>query len=369
MYAVAARLDPDNYHELARATFAEMALAGIGVIGEFHYVHHQPDGTPYAETNVMGEAVIAAARDVGVRLTLLDTVYLHGGFARTGEDRHRDLEPGQLRFGDGSADRFIDRAARAEGDVSPGVRLGAAVHSVRAVDPHSMAAVACWAAEVQRPLHIHVSEQPTENEECRRVYGGSPVELLDRSGVLSPNTTLVHGTHVGRDDIGVIAGSGAGCCFCPTTERDLADGIGPSRSLAEAGVALSLGTDSQACIDVLGEVQALAHHDRLASLERGGHSAPELLSMATGAGYDALGWPGGGELAVGGLADFTTVGLGSVRLAGAEPESLLASVAFAATGADVTHTIVGGDLIVADGRHHEIDVPDLLRRSIRAVTA
>jgi formiminoglutamate deiminase len=358
MYALAERLTPDGYHALARAAFAEMALAGVTAVGEFHYVHHQPGGKPYADPNAMGHALIAAAADAGIRVTLLDTCYLHGGVDRPAEGV-------QLRFSDGSAGGWAERAgALADGTT---VRIGAAVHSVRAVDPASAAEVAAWAAARNAPLHVHLSEQPAENDACQARYGGSPAEVLDRAGALADRTTAVHGTHLTGADRALLAARGSGVCLCPTTERDLADGIGPAAALRDAGVPLSLGSDSNAVVDLFEEARAVELDERLASGLRGHFGAVELLAAATDRGARALGWQAG-RIEPGRLADLTTVRLDSVRLAGIPAEDALDGVAFAATAADVTDTIVGGDVVVADGLHRRYpDVPALLRDALAAL--
>lgn len=363
MCGVAQHLDPDTYFRLARATYAEMALAGISVVGEFHYVHHQPDGTPYADANAMGEALLAAATEAGIRITLLDTCYLHGGLTADG---HQPLGDHQRRFADRNADAWAARsdARRAAGDVV----LGAAVHSVRAVDPASMAVVGKWASGRGAPVHVHLSEQPAENEACLAHHGRTPTELLHDAGLLGEDLTAVHATHLSDADLGLLATTRSGVCLCPTTERDLADGIGPAGSLATAGVPLSLGSDSHAVIDPFEEARAVELDERLATLVRGTHSAAALLTAATATGYAALGWDGGGVLATGAPADLTTVGLDSVRLAGTDADTALASVVFAAIAADVTHVVVAGNVVVRDGVHTSIDVPAELDASIRSVT-
>ena len=214
---VAARLDPDRYHRLARAVFAEMALAGIGVVGEFHYVHHRPDGGAHDDPGAMGKAVVAAARDAGIRLSLLDTLYLHGGLDPASDGGYGPLRPEQARFSDGSAERWADRAEELASAVSgPAVRVGAAVHSVRAVDPPSIKVAADWARERGAPLHFHASEQPAENQQCLDVHGMTPTEVIARAGGLGPGTTLVHATHACERDQAMIGGAGSHCCLCPT---------------------------------------------------------------------------------------------------------------------------------------------------------
>jgi formiminoglutamate deiminase len=352
MYAEVEALDPDRYHRLARATFAEMAMAGVATVGEFHYVHHALGGEPYADPNAMAAAIVAAAADTGIRITLLDTCYLRGGIGV-------ELDEIQRRFSDGDALGWAARASELADE--PGVRIGAAIHSVRAVDPPAMEIVAAWAAERGAPLHAHVSEQRAENEQCLEVYGCSPTELLDRHGVLSDRFTAVHFTHTIEADQATLGDAGASCCLCPTTERDLADGIGPSRALRDAGLGIALGSDSHAVIDLLEEARAVELDERLASGVRGSHDAPVLLGMASEHGHAALGWSDAGRIEPGALADLTTIGFDSVRLAGTRDEDALDAVVFAATAADVRHVVVGGRVVVADGRHVSIDVPAELR--------
>jgi formiminoglutamate deiminase len=355
MYEVAERIDPGSYLALARATFAEMALAGITAVGEFHYLHHGPGGARYEDPNELGKAMIAAAGDAGVRITLLDTCYLHGGI-------DREPEGAQLRFSDGSAEAWAERADALE--PGPLARIGAAIHSVRAVDPESARRVAAFAAERSWPLHAHVSEQPAENEDCRAAYGTSPTGLLGEAGALSERFTAVHATHPADDDFGLLGSGGCGVCLCPTTERDLADGVGPARRLAEAGVRLSLGTDSHAVIDMFEEARAVELDERLESGLRGGHSGAELLGAATVAGCAGIGWPEAGRIEPGGLADLVTVGLDGVRLAGTRPEDLIASLVFAGEAGDVRQVMVGGELVVSEGVHVRLDVADELARAI-----
>jgi len=364
MYAVAARLTPATYYALARAVYAEMALAGITCVGEFHYLHHDVDGAPYADPNAMSQALVDAARDAGVRLTLLDTCYLTADVGGT------PLSGTQLRFDDQSVTGWVERAdnlaARLAEDAE--VRMGAAIHSVRAVPAEALPVVSAWAARHARPLHVHLSEQRAENDACQNAYGCSPTELLSKAGVLGPHTTAVHATHLSPTDIGLLGGSGTGLCMCPTTERDLADGIGPAHELGSAGSPVSLGSDSQAVIDLLEEARGVELDERLASQQRGHWSAKELLLAATSNGAGALGWPELGHLAPGQLADFITIGFDSVRTADAASSSALETAVFAATATDVHSVVVGGRVVVRRGRHVLVDdVAGCLRRSVRAV--
>ncbi|MEO6143479.1 MAG: formimidoylglutamate deiminase [Dermatophilaceae bacterium] len=351
MYAVAAQLNPDSYLALAAATYAEMALAGITAVGEFHYLHHAPGGVCYDDPNAMGEALSQAAADAGIRLTLLDTCYLAGGLSATG---HGPLEARQKRFGDGDADRWSQRVAGLK--ETDGMRVGAAIHSVRAVPREQLGLVV--AAATGRPLHVHLSEQPAENEACQGFYGMTPTALLESEGVLSPMTTAVHATHLTNEDIATLGRTRTTVCLCPTTERDLADGIGPARRLHDAGSPIALGSDQHAVIDLLEEARALEMHERLDSLQRGRFRLDELLSAATR--HDSLGWSDAGRLAVGARADLVAVRLDSPRTAGSAPGQIILS----ATSADVDTVIVDGRTVVADGRHLLGHVGAMLKRAI-----
>ena len=351
MYSVAAQLDPDSYLALATATYAEMALAGITAVGEFHYLHHAPGGVPYDNPNAMGEALRQAASEAGIRLTLLDTCYIAGGLSATG---HSPLDATQQRFSDGDADHWAQRASGLKD--SDGMRVGAAIHSVRAVPRDQLGHVV--AAASGRPLHVHLSEQPAENEACQEFYGRTPTALLDAEGVLGPLTSAVHATHLTDVDIATLGRTGTTVCLCPTTERDLADGIGPARRLQDVGSPLSLGSDQHAVIDLLEEARALEMDERLNSLQRGRFGLDELLSAATR--HESLGWDDAGRLEVGARADLVAVRLDSPRTAGSAPHQIILT----ATGADVDSVIVDGRTVVSGGRHLLGDVGMLLQKAI-----
>jgi formiminoglutamate deiminase len=356
MYAVAQRLDPERYLALARATYAEMALAGITCVGEFHYVHHDVDGRRYAEPNAMSAALVEAAAQAGIRITLLDTCYL------TASVDGAPLMGPQRRFGDGDAAGWAERASafRPDGDH---VRVGAAVHSVRAVPADQIPVVVDWADAQESPLHVHLSEQRAENRTCLAHYHRTPTELLADAGLLGPRTTAVHATHLTDSDRTELGDTETGVCFCPTTERDLADGFGPARALVDAGSPLSLGSDSHAVVDLFEEARAVELHERLHTERRGHFSPAELLRAASATGHAALGWTDAGAIAVGSRADLITVRLDSARTAGVEPAGAL----FAASAADVTSVLVDGRVLVNDGRHVSVDVPAELRTAIAGV--
>jgi formiminoglutamate deiminase len=358
MYSVAGRLDPDSYLALARAVYAEMALAGITCVGEFHYLHHAPGGAPYADPNAMGHAVAQAARDAGIRITVLDTCYLAGGFGQ-------ELTTHQRRFSDGDVGGWLGRVSRF--DPGPGAKVGAAVHSVRAVPARDIDLVAEWAAR-GAVLHAHVSEQPAENEACLAAHGKTPTALLHQAGAVASNFTAVHGTHLTAGDIDLYALNRATVCFCPTTERDLADGVGPASALRAAGVALALGSDSHAVLDLFEEARGVELDERLVTGRRGGLPAADLLAAATGSGHACVGWRNAGRFEPGAYADLVTIALDTPRTAGCPPTA--ATAVFAATAADVVHVVASGRVVVAEGRHQLIpDVPSALADAVGAVTA
>jgi formiminoglutamate deiminase len=353
MYDVAGRLDPDTYLELARATYAEMALAGVTTVGEFHYLHHTPGGAAYDDPNTMGHALLAAAADAGVRISLLDTLYLTSTV-----DGDAPVGP-QRRFSDGAVDAWAARVAYLK--PQPHAVIGAAAHSVRAVPAAKLAEL----ASIVDGVHVHLSEQRTENEACRARYGRTPTEVLDEAGLLGPRTTAVHATHLTAGDMTRLGQQAAYVCFCPTTERDLADGIGPARALVDSGAALCLGSDSHAVIDLLEEARAVELDERLHDEQRGHFSVAELLTAATRTGHHALGWPDAGTIEPGARADLVTVRLDTVRTAGFDDPA--AAVVFAAVAADVTDVVVDGRPIVHDGQHLLLD--DVATRLAEAVAA
>src|SRR6516165_8657603 len=326
MYQVAGRLQPDSFLALARAVYAEMALAGITCVGEFHYLHHDTGGARYADPNEMGRVLIEAAAQAGLRITLLDTCYLRGGLSPDGSPA--ELSDVQRRFSDGDGAGWAERAGQLgpdeHGTLGAHARAGVAIHSVRAVPPDQMGPVVAWSHAYGAPLHAHLSEQPAENE----------------------------------------------ACLAATTEADLADGIGPARALAAAGCPLSLGSDSHAVVDLLAEARLTEMGERLVSGRRGSFPAGELAHAATVGGHACLGWPEAGEITPGAFADLVTVALDTPRLAGTQPGSALESVIFAGSAADVRSVVIGGRDVVADGRHLLVaDVPAALDAAISPLLA
>lgn len=342
MYDVASKLTPESYEEAATAVFTEMAMAGVTMVGEFHYLHHQPGGRPYDDPNEMGHALIRAARRVGIRIALLDAGYFAAGF------NGNELHAVQERFADQTADDWIDRveALVSAYEENVDVKIGLAPHSVRAVPLDALESLASRRRPGTR-LHIHVSEQRVENEACLEATGLTPVGLLASVGLLGEQTTAVHATHLTTGDIVALGDSGTGVCYCATTERDLGDGVGPSASLHRAGSPISVGTDSHAVIDIFEEARGVELHERLRTGSRGNLSPEDLAVAATANGAAALGFPGG-ALNPGSPADLVVVSAESARTSGATD---LAGILYSATQADVTDVIVGGEHIVSGGRH------------------
>jgi formiminoglutamate deiminase len=240
----------------------------------------------------------------------------------------------------------------------PWLRAGAAVHSVRAVPAPALREVR--AAVGDRPLHVHLSEQPAENEACLAAYGCTPTALLDDAGLLGPGTTAVHATHLTDADVARLGGTGTAVCACPGTEADLADGIGPFRRLADAGSPLCVGGDQHATTDLLAEARAVEQGERLATGQRGRFTPAELVTALTAAGHEALGWADAGRLAAGARADLVAVALDTPRTAGCPP----GQVVMAAGAADVRTVVVDGRVVVRDGRHVLGDVGRLLADAI-----
>lgn len=356
MYALAERLTPESYFALAHAVFVEMVSAGYTAVGEFHYLHHGPGGTPYNNPNAMGEAVIAAAHGAGIRLTLLDTLYLTGGLGGSG---HTPLDPVQQRFGDPDVPSFAKRVSGLRDTET--VRIGLGAHSVRAVPRDALMQLASIAGP--RVVHAHVSEQPAENAATQLVYGLSPTALLAECGLVGRHFTAVHATHLTDADIDLLGDSGSFACICPTTERDLADGIGPAHALLASGTRLCLGTDQHVGIDPFVEVRGLEMHERLHSGERGRFTVEQLHDAMSRSGYASIGWPDGGVIEPGRLADLVAVRRDSARTIGSRAGQII----FSAGSADVTDVMVGGEFVVRDGQHRAGDAAVLLGKSLARV--
>lgn len=351
MYRAAGSLDPEGIRVASRQAFLEMALSGITTVGEFHYLHHAPDGTPYPDPLAASRAVIAAAGDVGIRLALIRTIYLRGDF---------DAPPSALqrRFCDpdlATACAAIDELVKLE---TPMVSVAVAAHSVRAMSIDDIRAAK--ERYSGRPFHLHVSEQPREVEKCLASTGKTPVALLAQAGVLDAHTTLVHATHLRDGEVQAIAGGGSTVCICPSTEADLGDGLGPVHELHAANVPMALGTDGQTLLSLLEEGRRLEMHARLQHQRRnvltragGDAAATACFDAMTLHGARALGLDAG-RFTPGAIGDFVTYDLRDPALVGCDDESLLAALVFSADNRALRDVCVGGRLIVRDGKYTRI---------------
>ena len=359
MYRAANKLDVDDIYDASRMAFMEMAVSGITAVGEFHYIHHSPNGQPYGDPNLLSREVARAANDVGLRIALLRVAYARAGF-------QKDPDPLQCRFIE-NAETYchnLESLKRTLGRNSSMAWVGAAPHSVRAVPLEYLKAVRDFASAQNIPIHMHVAEQPAEVSACIEEYGRSPVALLDTEGLLSENFTAVHAIHVTPKAIAAMAKSGASVCACPTTERNLGDGVVPADGYFEHGVSVSLGTDSQTQIDLLEDARELEYHLRLQRRERNvlvasdnaGRSAlaNNIFSCATVKGAKGIGFEGG-TLEPGALADFFTVDLNDPSIAGASRDDLLANIVFSMSRSAVKDVVVGGQQIIEGGRHLDQD--------------
>jgi formimidoylglutamate deiminase len=263
MYDLASSLTPESIHAISLVAFRELARAGVRTVGEFHYVHHQADGTPYADRTVLGDAVVRAAKEAKLRIALLRVAYHRAGPGQP-------PEPGQRRFCDPSVDdvlRDVD-TLRARWGGDPEVTIGLAPHSVRAVPPSWLAPLRDYAGRFAMPLHMHVAEQAREVDECLAETGRRPVELLADHGVLGDRFVAVHATNLLAHEAALLGRARAFACICPTTERDLGDGLPDLGSLRRAGVRLCTGVDSHVLIDPIEDLRALETHERLRTRSR-----------------------------------------------------------------------------------------------------
>jgi formimidoylglutamate deiminase len=359
MYHAAARLTPEDVYDASRMAFLEMALSGITAVGEFHYLHQAPDGSAYDDPNLMAKEVVRAANDVGLRIALLRVAYARSGY-------ETEANPQQLRFIEKDPEAYLKNVAQLRSDLGEGNKMawaGIAPHSVRAVPLNYLKEIINLANQRQLPVHMHVAEQPAEVSACIEEYGRSPVALLATEGLLSERFTAVHSIHVSPKGVRMLADARAMVCACPTTERNLGDGIVPVDGFFKQGVRVALGTDSQVEIDLLEGARELEYHLRLQMMERavlvadGARSESEasalaarLFYCATASGAESINAPGG-SLEPGRAADFFTVDLNDPSIAGSSPDDLLSNIVFSLSKTAVRDVVVGGKRIVEDGRH------------------
>jgi formimidoylglutamate deiminase len=391
MYSAAVRLTPEDVYDASRMAFLEMALSGITAVGEFHYLHRAPDGGAYDDPNLIAKEVVRAANNVGLRIALLRVAYARSGY-------ETEVTPQQIRFIENDPETYLKNAERLIADLERGngptsmnsrgvlpdgracaaAWIGIAPHSVRAVPLNYLKDIVDFANERRLPVHMHVAEQPAEVSACIEEYGRSPIALLATEGLLGERFTAVHTIHVTPKAVHMIAEARALVCACPTTERNLGDGIVPVDDFFKQGVRVALGSDSHVEIDLLEDARELEYHLRLRKMERAvlapdgspgvsaGLSASEsdgallnppasalaarLFACATLSGAESIGAPGG-TLETGRAADFFTVDLDDPSIAGASPDDLLSSIVFSLSKTAVRDVVVGGKPIVEDGRH------------------
>ena len=357
MYQACATLCAEEIYDVARMAFLEMALSGITTVGEFHYVQRQPDGSPYPDPNELAHRVITAARNVGLRIALLRVAYFRAGF---------DLspDPGQLRFYE-QPNEFLENLEilREQLGNSSDIWMGAAPHSIRAAPIADIVRIADWARAHDIPLHLHAAEQRGELAACVAEYNATPVKLLADHGILHPKTTLVHAVHVDDAELDAMAAARVTLCACPTTERNLGDGVVRARDAAERGIPFAFGTDSQTQIDLLEDARALEYHLRLQAEQRlmldgihGKTLAQRVFGYASQGGARSLA-ANSGTFSPGEWADFFTVDMEDPAIAGTAPQHLLSAIVFTQQRAGIRDVAVKGNFIVRDGIHaaqHEI---------------
>lgn len=356
MYHAATSLSPEDLYHVARMAFLEMLASGITTVGEFHYIHHAPGGAFYDEPNLIAELIVQAAAETGIRIALLRTAYVRAGWQRV-------PNPGQARFITPTVDAFLRHTEDLRGSLAKRYSrsqawVGIAPHSIRAVPLPYLEETVRFAMDQDLKIHMHVAEQPGEIEACLSEFGMRPVELLHRHEILSPRFTGIHLIHLTNDEIGYLAQAGARACACGTTERNLGDGICPADCFAEAGVGVCFGSDSNVQINLLEDARQLEYHMRLKRLERAvlttgtrlGSLAVKLFEGATEVGARSLGAPGG-ALRADGAADFFTMDLDDLSVAGARPGSLLSHVVFCGEKTAIRDVFTGGRQVLKDGRH------------------
>lgn len=358
MYGFVGRLSPDHVETIAAQLYVEMLKAGYTAVGEFHYLHHGPDGSPYDDPGEMSHRVIAAAKAAGIGITHLPVLYAHGGFGGA------KASPGQRRFllGPENFMALVDGlAARYRHD--PEVRIGIAQHSLRAVTPEllSQTVAALDARDGAAPIHIHIAEQQLEVDGCLAWSGARPVEWLLDHAAVSRRWCLVHATHMTGEETLALARTGAVAGLCPTTEANLGDGLFPLFAYLAAGGALGVGSDSHISVSPIEELRWLEYGQRLAGERRnitpvgeGGSIGAELWRAALAGGATALGRPIG-ALEAGARADLVVLDGDHPLLCGRRGDVLLDSLVFSGNDNLVRDVMVGGRWVVRESRHADED--------------
>ncbi len=345
MYHAAAQLDPQDVYDVARMAFLEMLLSGTTTVGEFHYLHNAPGGAPYEDANILARQVIAAAQSVGIRIVLLRSAYVRSGY-------ELPIDPGQIRFFE-SASQFLRNMEALEKEYPAGsaeVQLGVAPHSLRAVPLGDLKEIAAWCRQRKLPLHMHVAEQVGENQACLREYGLTPVALLGREGLLASDFTAVHAIHITADEIAMLAAADATVCSCPTTERNLGDGVLAADQVMRTGIRIALGSDSQAQIDPLEDARELEYHLRLQRQQRAILDQIDEQPLARRL-FDSATLHGARALGISAQEDYFTVDLEDPSIAGHSGEDLLPLAIFSLNRSAIRDVMVNGRWVVRDQRH------------------
>lgn len=351
MYRAALSVDADDVYRVARMAFLEMVMAGTTTVGEFHYLHRAQDGRAYDDPNLLAKKIIAAAESVGLRIALLRVAYARAGY---------ELPPheGQRRFYE-TPEEYLANTAALDLDLAGSEQawLGVAPHSIRGVPLKQLEEIVAWARERDLPVHMHAAEQVGELKACQREYGATPVGLLAQRGLLSAKTTLVHAIHVTDKEMDALAEADTVICSCPTTERNLGDGIIDAAKAAAKGIRFAFGSDSETQIDPLEDARQLEYHLRLQIQKRavldeiaGLGMSQRLFRYATAGGAESLGFDSG-VLAAGRPADFFAIDLDDPSIAGNSAADLLPMVVFGLDRPAIRDVVVGGKHIYKDGFH------------------
>lgn len=361
MYGFALRLSPDDLQAVAAQLYVEMLKAGFSVVGEFQYLHHQPDGTPYDDPAEMSLRCLAAAGEAGIGITILPTLYAHGGFGG------QSPVPGQRRFIN-DADRYLRIFQRLSDHAAPLRRAGISPHSLRAVTPELLREVIAGIPP-EAPIHIHVAEQVKEVQDCLAFAGLRPVEMLAKEFALSPRWTAIHATHMTAAETAALARSGAIAGLCPTTEANLGDGIFPAVSYMGQQGAIAIGSDSHITVSPAEDLRVLEYSQRLRDLTRnalaGGpnrSTGRSIFDAALKGGAQSMCQPVG-AIAVGSRCDITVLDADHPLLMGRSGDAALDSWIFSGGNALVKDVFVGGKHVVKD-RHHIAQ--DAIARNFRA---
>ena len=364
MYRFAGRVTPESMHDIAAQLFVEMLAAGYTSVCEFHYLHHQAGGRPYDDPAAMSRSIIAAARETGIRLTLLPVLYMSGGFDG------RPLSERQRRFGH-SLESYLSLLQQLRSEEGPLLRVGIALHSLRAVPALAMRELfALRDAAAGQPIHIHVAEQIAEVEECEALRGCRPVEWLLANAPVDENWTLVHATHLTATELRGIAQSRAVVALCPTTEANLGDGLFPLREFIGQGGRFGIGSDSNVSVSPVEELRWLEYGQRLVARQRNIASTDELPSVGESLILQSV---SGGRQSNGLGAqheDRLMLDQESLSLAGAAAVDVHDRFVFAGNRSLVKDVFVAGAQVIKDRRHARgEEIASRYRRTLRALLA